>query len=229
MNVLIACEESQRVCTAFRERGHNAFSCDIQNPSGGYPEWHILGDVTRVLNPISGSIDFDTMDGVHHTIGGEWDLIIAHPPCIYLTHAATRMHSVEHTPVEKINERTLYRIHAMQFFMQFVFAECKRIAIENPVGIMNTAYRKPDQIISPWMFCESENDSEYVTKRTCLWLKNLPELVVNDIQAPDNAEKFGRKPSGKVLNWCETIKNNRSVERSKTFYCIARAMVEQWG
>lgn len=177
MNVLIACEESQTVCKAFREKGHNSFSCDIQECSGKKPEWHILGDVLKVINPENGYIEFATMDGVQHKICGKWDLIIAHPPCTFLSNVATRSHSLKNSSLEYINNRTLKRIEAMRFFMDIANADCNRIAIENPVGVMNTAYRKPDQIIEPYFFAENETDTEnYVTKRTCLWLKGLPIL-----------------------------------------------------
>lgn len=195
MNVLIACEESQTVCIAFRKMGHNAFSCDIQECSGGHPEWHIMDDVTEYLNPIEFGSCFDrmykgirpfcTMDGEQHIVE-KWDLIIAHPPCTFLSNVATRSHSLNNSTLERINDRTFKRIEAMQFFMNIANADCDRIAIENPVGVMNTAYRKPDQIIEPYFFAENETDTEnYVTKRTCLWLKGLPILehkaVVNNI------------------------------------------------
>ena len=240
MRVLIACEESQRVCIAFRELGHEAYSCDIQKPSGGHPEWHILGDALEILNPSYDKgnlvrhygIRFKTMDGIKHTIDGQWDLIIAHPPCTYLTNVATRHHSLKCGTLERIDERTLRRIEAMQFFMNFATADCERIAIENPVGVMNTCYRKPDQIISPYMFAESIEDTEnYVTKATCLWLKGLPPLKPNNLLKPDNEKLYGRNPSGKVSNWEERQigGKDRAKNRSKTFPGIARAMAEQWG
>lgn len=200
MNVLIACEESQTVCRAFREVGHNAFSCDIQECSGGHLEWHILGDVMRYLNPTKyeNRIAFSTMDGEQHIVE-KWDLIIAHPPCTFLSNVATRHHSLNNSTLELINDRTFKRIEAMQFFMNIANADCDRIAIENPVGVMNTAYRKPDQIIEPYFFAESEEDTEnYVTKRTCLWLKGLPILehkaVVNNIcDTPPHFLRISRK------------------------------------
>ena len=223
--ILIACEESQRVCTAFRERGFEAYSADIQEPSGGHPEWHILGDVLKVL---SGG-QFTTMDGVEHSVNA-WDCVIAFPPCTYLTMVATRHHSLKFTPLEKINKRTLNRIEGMEFFMQFANADCTHIAIENPIGIMNTAYRKPDQVINPYQFAESAEDSEnYVTKSTCLWLKGLPVLRTNNLPKPDNAKLFGLHPSGKARNWEETRTGNRSKERSKTFSGVALNMAQQWG
>lgn len=226
MNVLIACEESQRVCTAFREKGHNAFSADIQEPSGGHPEWHILGDVLPILR--GGRIV--TMDGTVHDIP-KWDLIIAHPPCTYLSMVATRHHSLKCTPLEKINERTKKRIEAMNFFMEFINAECDRIAVENPRGVMNTCYRQPDQTIDPYMFAESTEDTEnYVTKATCLWLKGLQPLKTNDLPKPNNKELFGTHPTGKARDWESAVKGtDRAKERSKTFMGIAKAMAEQWG
>lgn len=226
-HVLIACEESQRVCMAFRKMGHDAFSCDIQEPSGGHPERHILGDALKAIH--GGQIV--TMDGVTHEIP-KWDLLIAHPPCTYLSFAATRAHSLKCTPLEKINARTILRIDAMQFFMHFVNANCDHIAIENPKGIMNTAYRKPDQIIDPYMFAESVDDTEnYVTKATCLWLKGLPILTGKGLPKPDNLALFGRHPSGKIATWEERVSRigGAAKVRSKTFQGIAEAMAEQWG
>lgn len=224
MQVLIACEESQRVCTEFRKLGHEAYSADIQEPSGNHPEWHILGDVVKILN----GGEFQTMDGVKHSVG-KWDCIIAFPPCTYLTMVATRHHSLKFTLLEKINRRTMNRIDGMEFFMKFVNADCKHIAIENPVGIMNTAYRSPDQVINPYQFAESVTDTEnYVTKATCLWLKGLPALRGNNLPKPDNGALFGYHPTGKSKNWEETRTGNRSKERSKTFPGIAHAMAAQW-
>lgn len=227
MKVLIACEESQRVCTAFRERGFEAYSADMQEPSGGHPEWHILGDVLKVL---SGGY-FLTMDGLKHSVE-KWDCIIAFPPCTYLTAVATRHHSLKCTPLDKIVDRTFQRIEGMQFFMNFANADCERIAIENPVGIMNTAYRSPDQVISPYMFAKSVNDTEnYVTKATCLWLKGLPELKTNTLPKPDNGSIYGYHPTGKARTWEEVVcwSGGASKVRSKTFPGIAQAMAQQWG
>lgn len=224
MKVLVACEESQRVCTAFRERGHEAYSADILDPSGGHPEWHIKGDVLPLIN---GCCEFKTMDGKPHKIGGKWDLLIAHPPCTYLSTAATQCHSVKCYDRTEIAERTVERIKAMEFFMMFVNADCDRIAVENPQGVMNTCFRKPDQIIQPYYFADSEEDAEnYATKKTGLWLKNLPELVrLNNLPNPmDNAKRWG---NGKKKNWTET--NHGRTNRSKTFPGIAKAMAEQWG
>ena len=180
MKVLVACEESQEVCKAFRAKGHEAYSCDIQEPSGGHPEWHILGDVIPVLR--GGTVM--TMDGTVHEVS-KWDLLIAHPPCTYLSNCATRHYSLRCTPAEKVVARWEERARSAVFFMQFLTANADRIAIENPVGFMNSAFRKPDQIIHPYMFADSVADStNYVEKRTCLWLIGLPKLMTKSLPAP---------------------------------------------
>lgn len=227
INVLVACEESQRVCMAFRERGFNAFSCDIQEPSGGHPEYHILGDALEAIE--AGEVT--TMDGAAHYIG-KWNLMIAHPPCTYLSNVATRSYSLRCTPAEKVCARLQERTKAAVFFMRFALAGIPHIAVENPVGIMNTAFRKPDQIIHPWQFSCGEQDNErYVTKATCLWLKGLPPLMHTYAgDAPDNAKIYGVSPStGKAYTWETTVSRNRQRERSKTFHGIAKAMAKQWG
>lgn len=138
MKVLIACEESQTVCKAFRARGHDAYSCDIQEPSGGHPEWHILGDA---LEAVKGGVVV-TMDGAAHNVG-RWDLLIAHPPCTDLASSGARWF--------REKQQTFAQQKSIVFFMRFVLADVGRIAVENPIGIMSTVYRKPDQTIQP--FC----------------------------------------------------------------------------
>ena len=233
MKVLVACEESQRVCMAFREKGHEAYSADILEPSGGHYEWHILGDC---LNILSGGV-FNTMDGVLHTVD-RWDLIIAHPPCTYLSNVATRQFSLKCCPADKVVARWEERARSAVFFMYFALADCDRICIENPVGFMNSAYRKADQIIHPYYFAESTNDEEnYHLKRTCLWLKNLEPLHRNnDLPKPPPMYICeGEKSKGKAIGWCEGMRNikggqpERAKARSKTFPGIAKAMAEQWG
>lgn len=224
MKVLIACEESQAVCKEFRKRGHEAYSCDLQEPSGGHLEWHILGDALKALE--GGTVV--TMDGAEHEIG-QWDMLIAHPPCTYLSNVSTRHFSLKYTEAGKVVERWKERAYGAVFFMHFALAHIPRICIENPVGFMNSAYRKPDQIIEPYMFAESEEDMEnYVTKRTCLWLRGLPPLKTNNLPRPDNAAIFGRRSSGKTRTWTDTYSRSGKV-RSKTFPGIANAMAEQWG
>ncbi len=224
MKVLIACEESQEVCKAFRALGHEAYSCDIQEPSGGHPEWHILGDALKAIE--GGQVT--TMDGKTHDIG-RWDLLIAHPPCTFLSYVSQIHFSLKHTPAEKVIARWKERALAAVFFMRFLTANAERIAIENPVGFMNTAFKSADQTIHPYMFADSEEDTEnYVTKATCLWLKNLKPLRGNGLPKPDNGKLFGKLPNGKNRTWEDTYSRSAKV-RSKTFPGIARAMAEQWG
>lgn len=227
MNVLVACEESQAVCKAFREKGHNAFSCDIQECSGGHPEWHIQGDVLPLIN---GNCEFTTADGITHKIVGKWDLLIAHPPCTYLTNCATRSFSLRCTPAEKVVQRWESRALSVAFFMYFVLAECDKICIENPVGFMSRAYKKPEQIIDPYQFAESVDDKEnYVTKRTCLWLKGLQPLKTNDLVRPELPKRMTKSGKLKSITWEECVTKDRAKNRSKTFPGIAQAMAEQWG
>ena len=224
MNVLLACEESQRTCIEFRKRGHNAYSNDIKKCSGGHPEWHILEDSMSVIS--GGVMRLQTGEKIEID---HWDLIIAHPPCTYLSNVNTRGHSLKKTPENRIEGLTLQRIGAMSFFMEMIRANATHIAVENPVGIMNSAFRQPDQIIEPYMFAESTEDSEnYVTKRTCLWLKNLPLLETNCLPKPNNAELFGRLANGKSKNWTDSFTRSAEI-RSKTFPGVARAFAEQWG
>lgn len=166
VNVLIACEESQRVCMAFRERGFTAFSADIQEPSGGHPEWHILGDVLKVLN----GGKFKTMDGEKHTVD-KWDLIIAHPPCTYLSNAgACRLYKVINSKTYIERDRFEKGLDGKEFFMSCYTAECEHIAVENPIP--SAIYRMPPytQSIQPYEY------GEPYSKKTCLWLKGLPNL-----------------------------------------------------
>lgn len=211
LKVLVACEESQAVCKAFRELGHEAYSCDIQPCSGGHPEWHIQGDALEAIK-------------------NDWDLIIAHPPCTYLSNAATRSFSLKATPADKVVARWENRAIAAVFFMQFILAPCKHIAVENPVGFMTKAFRKPDQYIEPYMFCSSKDSEEYVTKKTGLWLKNLPLLVrVNNFERPVMEKYWSNYGScWKTKDWCTFMKGHDAKERSKTFSGIAKAMAKQW-
>ena len=227
MKVLIACECSQTVCKEFRALGHEAYSCDIEPCYGGYPEWHIVGNCLDIIN---GSVSFMTEDGINHSIDTEWDLIIAHPPCTYLSNAATRSHSLKGASLEDINKRTEKRIQAQEFFMRFANVNCDKVVIENPVGVMSTVYRRPDQIIEPYQFAESEDDKEnYQTKRTCLWLKGLQPLKINDLPRPDIKAVYGTWSNGKARCWHERVSTDKARVRSKTFSGIARAMAEQWG
>lgn len=223
IKVLVACEESQTVCVAFRARGYEAYSCDIQEPSGGHPEWHILGDALEVIK--GGTIT--TMDGVTHDIG-RWDLLIAHPPCTYLSGVTTRHLSLRVTPAEKVVARMWCVAKAAVFFMQFVLCDIPHICVENPSGYMSTLWRKPDVIVHPYYFAGGENDTEnYEKKRTCFWLKNLPSLERRcNLPAP---KPHAISKSGKPLNFEEMARGDRAKVRSKTFPGIAAAMAEQWG
>lgn len=212
MKILVACEESQAVTKEFRELGHEAYSCDLQECSGGHPEWHLQQDVTELLQQ-------------------KWDMILAFPTCTYLTNAGTRHYSRRINPEWKVLEREKHREEAAKFFMLFANADCEKIAIENPVGYMNSSYRKPNQIIHPYYFGDN------FSKRTCLWLKGLPELqATNMLPKPEPMYVCqGELSKGKKIGWCEGIKGTtggqegRAKARSKTFPGIAKAMAEQWG
>lgn len=203
MKVLVACEESQAVTIELRKLGHEAYSCDILPCSGGHPEWHLQQDVTPLLKE-------------------KWDMIIAFPPCTHLACSGARHFA------EKIKDGRQQQ--GIDFFMQFVNADCPKIAIENPIGIMSSKYRKPDQIIQPWMF------GDRYTKSTCLWLKGLPKLkptnVVEHGEYFEWLDKKGRKK--RQPKWFfEALKNAKTPEerrilRSKTFPGIALAMATQW-
>lgn len=220
MNVLVACEESQVVCKAFRDFGHNAFSCDIQSCSGGHPEWHIRGDVIYVLEPRydfylnTSNIQFFTQDFEFHTVP-EWDLIIAHPPCTYLSKAGgTRLFPGGH-----LNDDRYYKgLLAKDFFMRFYNCSCKMVAIENPVPFKIFDLPKPSQVIEPYFF------GYKFQKKTYLWLKNLPPLFSTDISYDNklwvSAGCCNRKNIGVTVS---------QKLRSKTFPGIAKAMAEQWG
>lgn len=219
MKVLVACEESQEVCKAFRARGHEAYSCDIQEPSGGHPEWHICGDVLPLIN---GNCEFVTMDGTQHKIGGKWDLIIAHPPCTYLTLAGNKWFKPEFA--YRFPDRQKQREEAIDFFMAIANADCGKIAIENPVGVMSSQWRKPDQYIEPYMFGDPEK------KKTGLWLKGLPLLKSTNIVEPVIIHcKSGANEPRWHMETMRLPKEERSRVRSQTFPGIAKAMAEQWG
>lgn len=219
--ILVGCEESQRVCIEFRKKGWEAYSCDIEPCSGGHPEWHIMQDVIPLID---GRCRFTSADGIEHYIDGKWDLIIAHPPCTYLTVTGNRWFNVDRYG-EKAIQRAINREKAAEFFMAFANANCDRICIENPVGVMSTKWRKSDQIIQPWMFGDAAE------KKTCLWLKGLQPLVCTNVVSPPERKKF---KSGKTMPaWYADAfrlpKEDRARLRSKTFPGIAKAMAEQWG
>ena len=219
MRILVACEESQNVTNELRKLGHEAYSCDIQMHSGSHDEWHICQDVLPLLN---GFCKFKTVDGNYHEINSKWDMIIAFPPCTDLCVSGAR-----HFAKKQADGR---QQRSIDFFMKFVNADCDKIAIENPIGIMSTKYRKPDQIIQPWQF------GDKYSKSTCLWLKNLPLLVPTKIVEKGEfiewIDKNGKKK--RQAKWFyEALRNSKNAEerakiRSKTFPGIANAMATRW-
>ncbi len=221
MNVLVACEESQAVVREFRALGHWAFSCDLEPCSGNHPEWHIMADVVPLLN---GDCGFETMDGKYYFLSGKWDMIIAFPPCTYLTVTGNKWFNVERYGMKAIY-RLISREEAVDFFMKFVNADCDRIAIENPVGVMSTIYKKPTQIVHPYYFGDPER------KKTCLWLKGLPELIPTNIVEPEIIVYKNGKGTDSPwhVNTMSLPRAERARARSKTFPGVARAMAEQWG
>ena len=220
MKILVACEESQAVTIELRKLGHEAYSCDIIECSGGHPEWHIMQDVLPLLD---GNCEFLSVDGQSHTINGKWDMIIAFPPCTYLTVTGNRWFNVDRYG-EKAVQRQKDREDAINFFLSFANADCDKIAIENPVGIMSSTWRKPNQIINPYEF------GDPYEKKTCLWLKGLPELKpTNIVEVPPRTRFDSGKsmPAWYAEAW-KLPKEERAKLRSKTFPGIAKAMAEQW-
>ncbi|MEK0324186.1 MAG: hypothetical protein QQN63_00650 [Nitrosopumilus sp.] len=205
MRVLVACEESQAVTKELRAIGHEAFSCDILESSGGHPEWHLQEDVTEILKQ-------------------KWDMIIAFPPCTYLTVTGNRWFNIDKYG-DKAIKRHNDRKDAVDFFMLFANANCDKIVIENPVGVMSSIWRKPDQIIQPYQFGDA------FEKRTCLWLIGLPILKYTNIVTPPSRTKFksGKSMPAWYADAWRLPKEERAKLRSKTFPGIASAMALQWG
>jgi hypothetical protein len=233
MNILVACEESQAVTIELRKLGHRAFSCDIQECSGGYPEWHCCEDVLPLLN---GNCTFKTVDGVTHNIKGKWDMIIAFPPCTHLA-----VSGAPHFEKKRADGR---QREGIEFFCKFLEADCDCISIENPVNIISGDYIpkwfpdlaekyalpiKPTQIIQPWQFGDG------VGKSTCLWLKGLQPLVGHIKEKPPTEykewvdKKTGKKKRQEMW-YFEALKHgaDRGKVRSKTFPGVAHAMATQW-
>ena len=204
MRILLACEESQSVTIELRKLGHEAFSCDILPCSGGKPEWHLQQDVTELLKQ-------------------KWDMIIAFPPCTFLTVTGNRWFNIERYG-DKAIKRHADRKEAIEFFRMFANADCDKIVIENPVGVMSSHYQKPNQIINPYQF------GDPFEKKTCLWIKGLPNLIPTNIVKPPKRTEFA---SGKSMpTWYADAwklpKDERAKLRSKTFPGIAKAMATQW-
>lgn len=218
MDVLIAYEESQAICIEMRRLGHRAFSCDVQECSGGHPEWHIMGDALPLIN---GRCEFKTMDGKTHRIEGRWDLLIAHPPCTYLTAAG----AVRLFPKGILNEERFEKgKQAASFFLSFWNADCERIAIENPVPMKCFG-------LPPYTYLdEPYNHGDPWRKRTGFWLKNLDPLHPTNVVEPlglwVGSTCANRDPS--IYTRYELRSKRDSKNRSKTFPGIARAIAEQW-
>lgn len=216
MKILVACEESQRVCTELRKLGHEAYSCDIQECSGGHPEWHILGDCIPLLN---GRCSFNTVDGAIHKIDSKWDMIIAFPPCTYLTGAGA-------SNIPKHPERIELGFEAADFFFKILNADCDKIAVENPPPMKRFGLTGYTQLVRPWMFGESNN------KPICLWLKGVDKLSSTNIVEKDkDIVRWVHKATGQKKScskWYNTNTNQHNKHRSKTFPGIAKAMAEQW-
>ena len=210
MRVLIACEESQSITKEFRKLGHEAFSCDLLDASGGHPEWHIKGDALR------------------EAYSGDYDMMIAHPPCTYLAVSGARWMYNKDGSLN--TDRAKKQSDALDFVQKLMDAPINKIAIENPVSVISSAIRKPDQIIQPWQF------GDEAQKTTCLWLKNLPPLehtkIVGKGEFMEWTDKNGKKKRQAkwYLDALSKAKTNaeRRTLRSKTFYGIANAIAKQW-
>lgn len=216
MKVLVACEESQTVTIELRKLGHEAYSCDIEPCSGGYPEWHVQGDALKLIN---GNCSFNTVDGKEHEINTTWDLLIAHPPCTYLSNCGAN-HLYPQKGVLN-QERFEKGLEAKEFFMMFYNADCERIAVENPIPTKVYGLPPYTQIIQPYQF------GDPYSKKTCLWLKGLPKLestnlITEGIASWVSSGSTYRSKSKNIVNFRD------SKTRSKTFPGIAKAMAEQW-
>lgn len=238
LNVLVACEESQTICKEFRALGHEAFSCDLQECSGGHPEWHIMEDAfDNALTRTSDKTNhphlrhfkkylFYTMDGQIHGIDN-WDLVIAHPPCTYLARCGERLMNVDRYG-DYAKERLEERENAVEFFMKFTKIDCKHWVIENPVGCMTKRYREPNMIVQPWMWFDN------VKKSTCLWTKGLPNLVPYTAEEPEldlyEYDKNGHKVKvDRFFTRTRRLpKEERQRQRSKTFPGFAHALATQY-
>lgn len=201
MKVLIACEESQAVCKEMRRLGHESYSADLQYCSGGHPEWHVKGDVLPLIN---GRCSFTTCDGIRHEILDRWDILIAHPPCTFLTKAGANLMRVN---IEIVPDRYAKALAARDFFLKFLSADCLHIAVENPVPLSIVNLPRYSQLIQPFEF------GDPYSKKTCLWLKGLPPLM-GTVICSDYVSYTALHRSARI--------------RSKTFPGIAAAMADQW-
>lgn len=231
MKILVACEESQTVTKALRSLGHQAYSCDLLHCSGGHPEWHFQQDVFKIIDQRGGKLQ----NGKYYRSKKVWDLMIAHPPCTFLAVSGARWYYhpddnklpvKSRRPHPRFPNRAFDREEALSFFIKLCEAPINKIAVENPVGIVSTRYRKPDQTVHPWMF------GDEASKATCLWLKNLPLLEPTDIVGKGervvlSSGKSLPKWYSDALTQSKTSAERRTM-RSKTFEGMAKAMAEQW-
>ncbi len=231
MNILVACEESQTITKELRKLGHNAYSCDLLPCSGGHPDWHFNMDVFKVIKNRGGELQ----NGEKAKLKNNWDMMIAHPPCTYLAVSGAKWfyHPEDNMlpthlrrPHPRYPNRANDREDALFFFISLMNVQIEKIAIENPIGVISTRYRKPDQIVHPYMF------GDEASKATCLWLKGLPELEQTNLVGKGERIHF---KSGKsqpkwysdALVYSKTLEERRTM-RSKTFEGMAKAMALQW-
>ena len=219
MRVLVACEESQRVCIEFRKRGHEAYSCDIIPCSGGHPEWHIKDYVESVIN---GNCLFETMDGIEHGVGN-WDMIIAFPPCTYFSTAgACRMFHKDENGVSHLDQGRFEKMLEMRELFYLIYeAKADKIVIENPTPMKIAQLPPATQVIQPYQF------GEPWTKRTLLWLKGVEPLQPTNVVEPINGSWVNSGADYRRKGWSKG--KSSSKDRSKTFSGVAQAMAEQWG
>lgn len=231
MRILVACEESQAITKELRKLGHDAFSCDLLPCSGGHPEWHFQEDVFKIIENHGGILQ----NGKRNTSKKQWEMMIAHPPCTFLAVSGARwyyhpedkdMPFKNRRPHPRFPNRAQDRDEAIEFFIRLCEAPIEKIAVENPVGIVSSKYKKPTQTVHPWMF------GDEASKATCLWLKNLPKLQPTNIV--DKGERVILSSGKSLPKWYSDAltkaKNpaERRTLRSKTFMGMARAMAEQW-
>jgi hypothetical protein len=231
MKVLVACEESQAVTKELRKLGHEAYSCDLLPCSGGHPEWHFNCDIFEVIQNFGGELqNGDVLESID-----EWEMMVAHPPCTYLSVSGAKWYyhpddkdlpTSDRRPHPRFPNRAKHRDEALDFFIKLMSVPIDRIAIENPVGIISTKYRKPNQIVQPWMF------GDEATKTTCFWTKNLPDLEPTKIVG--KGERITFKSGKSQPKWYSDAltkaKTNeeRQTLRSKTFPGLAKAIAKQW-
>jgi len=231
LNILVACEESQAVTKELRVLGHEAYSCDLLPCSGGHPEWHFNNDVFEIIDSKGGILQ----NGKKVSLKRNWDIMIAHPPCTYLAVSGAQWYyhpedrdlpTDLRRPHPRYPHRAKDREDAVDFFMALANAPIEKIAIENPIGIISSRWRKPDQVVQPYMF------GDEATKTTCLWLKNLPLLVPTDMVG--KGERVHFKSGKSQPKWYSDAfvkaksHEERRTMRSKTFLGMARAMADQW-